>query len=90
MNIVFAFLSLVLVIVALVGFLLLIVGTPVGIVLAILYFGKNEKQRDKRFKKWMMICFSGIPLLIAVFILWALLQLISTFLGVNLSPVPMN
>lgn len=83
LNIIFALITLVLVIISLVGFFLLIFGTPAGIILLIIDASKPKEKRNPKIKKWFYILFSGLPLLIITFILWAIFQLISSFLGVG-------
>lgn len=74
--------KLLLVIAAIVGFLDLIIGLPIGVLLLIL---------KKKFKGLVMFLIIGGPILLAVsFILWALISFLQVLLGFNTISLPVN
>ena len=73
----------ILVAIALVGFILTIFGTPIGIILLIIYFVKLKKKKNTKLLKLSLILLSGLPLLIIAFVGYGIVNLIATFFGVN-------
>ncbi len=80
--IIFTILEFILVLLGLIGFILTILA-PVGIILLIIYLVKKKEEKSKKLLKWSLFLLSGIPVLIITFILFALLNLVGTLLGVN-------
>lgn len=80
--------TLILVILALIGFSLTAFGTPVGIVLLILFFAKKKHKSSEKLLKWALFLLSGIPLLVLVFAAYAIFQFIFTLFGINALSVP--
>jgi len=80
MTALIATINILLILLALVGFLLTIFGTPVGIILLFIYLYKGGKlKKNRRIKKWIFLMLSGIPILVIV----ALLNMIYVLVGVN-------
>ena len=85
------------VIVALFGLLSLVVGLwaligfPVGIILGIIYLLTKEKSSKQKLMKWLKISFGGVVAFIGLLILWALINLILSLMGISISvPMPGN
>jgi len=77
-------LNFILITLALIGFTLTVFGTPVGVVLFLIYLFKRRKIKSNKLLKWSLILLSGIPILIITFVCYALINLIATFFGVNI------
>ncbi len=75
--------TLILAILGIVSFLLIVLGIPVGIVLLIIYLQKNKKERTKKLLTWIIVCFSGIPLIIVTFVFWAVFQFFLAIFGLS-------
>jgi hypothetical protein len=78
--------SLISVIFALLGLICWIwtmVGISTGILLVIKYFSSKEENKRIKLKKWILISFGGFLGLIIVLILWFILQIVLSFLGIN-------
>jgi hypothetical protein len=81
----------ILAIAAVVSFVWMVVGLPAGIIISIIYFTTKEVDKRKKLSKWIKISFMGILVIIAVFILYAVLGFVSTLLGYRISnsiPIP--
>lgn len=75
--------NLVLVVTALLGFVLTIFGTPLGIIFIIIYFVKLKKKKSTKLLKLSLFLLSGLPILFVTFLIYALVNLIATFFGVD-------
>jgi hypothetical protein len=75
-----------------VGYGSLIIGTPIGLILLIINLVSSNKNKQKRFSKKLVLIliFAGPTLLVGTFILWAIVQLISVFFGINLPAQPLQ
>ena len=72
-----------------VAFVWNMVGILPGIILGILALTTKDKDKKKKYFKWVKICFGGLALLIIVFILYALYSFFGALLGFSVStPIP--
>lgn len=78
-GIIIAIIRLVIAVAAIIGFFGTIVGIPVGIVLMIV----RKNKDDRKVALWLIVG-GGPALLMATFLLWALIALISIFFAVNI------
>lgn len=79
-----------LVLTSIVGYGALIIGTPIGIILFILNLVASRNGKPKKYSKKtvLILVLAGPVLLMGSFILWAIVQLVSVFFGVGLTPIP--
>lgn len=77
-------LNFILVTLALIGFTLTVFGTPVGIVIFMIYLFKRRKLKNNKLLKWSLILLSGVPILIVTFACYAVINLVATFFGINM------
>ena len=73
--------KLLLVVVAIVGFLGMVIGIPLGVILLVV----KKNKEDKRWILWLVI--GGPVLLVGAFVTWAVLALVNTFFGINILSV---
>jgi uncharacterized membrane protein len=73
---------------AIASFSWMVIGTPVGIILIIVNLLTKDQKQKLKLKKWIKICFLGIITMIAIAIIYALLQVIAYFFGVNVFNTP--
>lgn len=60
---------------------------PVGVIFLIVYLISDSEAKG-RYKKWLkIVLLSGFPLMIATFIIWAILKLIYTLFGIETFPI---
>ena len=79
MAILFSFLSVIFGFASVIGLFWTVIGIPVGVILFILkHFNKIQESK----KKLLWICFGGVILLIASFVLYFIVSVIQGFLGI--------
>lgn len=77
-------------ILAVVALLWNIIGDLPGVILFILALTTKDREQKKKYFKWMKICFGGIVMLIAIFVVYFIFNFASyLLLGVSISP-PIN
>ena len=81
--IIFTIFNLISTLLAVFGSFLTVVGTPIGVVLLIINLSRKKEDRSRKMTKWSIFLLCGIPLLVATFILYALVHLVGTILGIN-------
>lgn len=69
---------------AMIGFVLTVFGTPVGIALFVIYLINLKKKKNSKMLKISLLLMSGIPILITTFIFYALVHILLAVLGVEL------
>jgi amino acid transporter len=68
-----------------VAFVWNMVGILPGIILVILALTTKDKEKKKKYFKWVKICFGGVALLIVVFVLYFLFSFLGALLGFSVS-----
>jgi len=63
----------------------IIVGIPLGIIFGILAITNSDQIQKAKFKKIALISLAGLPILILVFLVYFLLNLVLSLLGVTMS-----
>lgn len=90
MEIVSAILGFILLVLFAVGFVWSLIGLPVGMVLLIMFIvmyiigKKDDEPRRSKIKKWIIISFGGLPLILLVAVIWGILKVIESAFGISI------
>ncbi len=82
-SIVLAGFSLILIILALIGFLWIIIGSPLAIIFLIKLISSQAQDDKEKYLKKTLLSLAGWALLIGTFILWSITLIASSFFGVS-------
>jgi len=63
------------------------VGTPIGVILGIVYLLRKDKK-DKSYLKWIKISFGGLLAMLVVMIAWGVLNFLAVMNGWELPTAP--
>lgn len=83
-----AFIRLLVVLAAILGFFDLVIGLPIGLIIFLVrrkeIKQESEEKRKKFYKLVKLLIFGGPCILIVTFVIWAILALINTFFGLQI------
>lgn len=80
MQIFTTIINLILSVAGLIAFLWTMIGTPIGVVWLIVHLSQKNHKLDK--KKWVIVTFGGMIVLLLVFVIYAIVALFTPLLSV--------